>query len=164
MHGTNAQRRKGASCMDTTEEINGTYFYHGHANVTPQELFLLIFVENLADHMGVSVETAVTILTGLPLVPKRKVLGASGSRTSIASKLARRMLKDARFPGGIRVETIIGMGKVRSTNKIGAVIGRAVPYVGYAQATIIFSLVARETRNKYNLIARPKDQIAWTGF
>ncbi|MEX9254484.1 STM2901 family protein [Pseudenterobacter timonensis] len=150
--------------MDTTEELNGTYFYHGHANVTSQELFLLIFVESLADHIGVSVETAVTILTGLPLIPKRKVLGASGSRTSIASKLARRMLKDARFPGGMRVETIIGIGKVRSTNKIGTVIGRAVPYVGYAQATIIFAIVARKARNKYNLIARPKDQIAWTSF
>jgi hypothetical protein len=64
----------------------------------------------------------------------------------------------------MRVETTIGMGKVRSTNKIGSAIGRAVPYVGYTQAVIIFALVARETRNKYNLIARPKDQIAWTSF
>ncbi len=150
--------------MDTTEELNGTYFYHGHLNVTPQELFLLIFAESLADHLGVSVETAATILAGLPIIPKRKVLGATGSRTSIASKIARRILKDARFPNGLRVETIIGMGKVRSTNKIGAAIGRAVPYVGYTQAIIVFALVARETRNKYNFIARPKDRIAWTHF
>lgn len=150
--------------MDTTEELGGTYFYHGNANVTPQELFWLIFAEYLADHLGIEIETAATILTGLPIVPKRKVLGASGSRTSIASKAARRIFKDARFPGGFRMKTVIGMGKTRLTNKVGAAIGRAVPYVGYTQAVIICAIVARETRNKYNLIARPKDRIAWTYF
>lgn len=150
--------------MDTVEELGGTYFYHGNANVTPQELFLLIFVEGLANHLGVTVETAATILAGQPILPKRKVLGASGSRTSIASKVARRILKGARFPEGVRVETIIGMGRSRQTNNVGAVVGRAVPFVGYAQAVIIFALVARETRNKYNLIARPKDRISWTYF
>ena len=150
--------------MDTVEESGGTYFYHGNANVTPQELFLLIFVESLANHLGVTVETAATILAGQPLIPKRKVLGASGSRTSVASKLARRILKGVRFPGGMRVETMIGMGKTRQTNKVGAVVGRVVPFVGYAQAVIVFALVAKETRNKYNLIARPKDRIEWTYF
>lgn len=150
--------------MDTVEELGGTYFYHGNANVTPQELFWLIFAENLADHIGIEVETAATILAGLPLVPKRKVLGASGSRTSIASKVAREIFKNARFPEGMRVETTIGMGKTRLTNKIGTAVGRAVPYVGYTQAVIIFAMVSRETRNKYNLIARPKDRIAWTSF
>ena len=150
--------------MDTIEESGGTYFYHGNSNVTPQELFLLIFAEGLANHLGVTIETAATILAGQPLIPKRKVLGASGSRTSVASKLARRILKGVRFPGGMRVETIIGMGKTRQTNKVGAVVGRAVPFVGYAQAIIVFALVAKETRNKYNLIARPKDRIEWTYF
>ncbi|MBB3324092.1 MULTISPECIES: STM2901 family protein [Atlantibacter] len=150
--------------MDTVEEQGGTYFYHGNANVTPEELFWLIFAESLADHMGVSVETAATILAGMPLVPKRKVLGASGSRTSIASKAARQILKDARFPGGRRVKTTIGMGKIRYTNKIGTAVGRAVPFVGYAQAIIIFAAVGQVTRSKFNLIARPKDRIAWTYF
>ena len=150
--------------MDTIEESGGTYFYRGNSNVTPQELFLLIFAEGLANHLGVTIETAATILAGQPLIPKRKVFGASGSRTSVASKLARRILKGVRFPGGMRVETMIGMGKTRQTNKVGAVVGRVVPFVGYAQAVIVFTLVAKETRNKYNLIARPKDRIEWTYF
>ncbi len=150
--------------MDTIEESGGTYFYRGNSNVTPQELFLLIFAEGLANHLGVTIETAATILAGQPLIPKRKVLGASGSRTSVASKLARRILKGVRFPGGMRVETMIGMGKTRQTNKVGAVVGRVVPFVGYAQAVIVFALVAKETRNKYNLIARPKERIEWTYF
>lgn len=150
--------------MDTIEELGGTYFYHGHANVTPQELFWLIFSEGLANHLGISVETAATILAGIPLIPKRKVLGAKGSRTSIASKTARRIFKDARFPGGKRIETTIGLGKTRFTNKIGTVVGRAVPYIGYAQAVVVFAMVAREMRNQYNLIARPGDRIIWTTF
>lgn len=150
--------------MDTVEELGGTYFYHGNANVTPQELFLLIFAESLADHLRIEIETAAMILAGLPVVPKRKVLGASASRTSMASKVARRIFKEARFPGGVRIDTIIGMGKIRSTNKIATVIGRAVPSIGYAQAAIICVIVAGETRNKYNLIVRPKDRIAWTYF
>ncbi|EPR9730902.1 MULTISPECIES: STM2901 family protein [Enterobacter] len=150
--------------MGALGEQGGTYNYHGNENLTQHELFMLIFAECLADHTGISVETAATILAGQPIIPKRKVLGATGSRTSIASKVARRILKGVRFSSGVRVETIIGMGKVRYTNSVGAVVGRAVPYIGYAQAVIVFAIVARETRNKYNLIARPEHRIAWTYF
>jgi hypothetical protein len=149
--------------MDTTEELNGTYFYHGHTNVTKQELFWLIFLEGFANHIGWEIETAAMILAGQPILPKRVVLGSKVKRTSIASKLARRILKDARLPGGMKMETSV-LGQTRATNKLGAIVGRAVPYIGYAQAVIIFAQVARETRNKYNLIARPKDRIEWACF
>lgn len=79
--------------MDTTEELGGTYFYHGNANVTPQELFWLIFAEGLANHLGIEVETAAMILAGQPILPKRVVLGSKVKRNSIASKLARRILR-----------------------------------------------------------------------
>lgn len=62
------------------------------------------------------------------------------------------------------VETPVGFMKTRMTNKIGTAVGRYAPYVGYIQAMIVFAIVARETRNKYNLIARPKDRIEWTHF
>lgn len=149
--------------MDTTEELGGTYFYHGNANVTPQELFWLIFAEGLANHLGIEVETAAMILAGQPILPKRVVLGSKVKRTSIASKLARRIFKNARFPEGVRVKTSV-LGHTRYTNKIAAVVGRAVPFIGYAQAVIVSTIVAGETRNKYNLIARPKDRIIWTSF
>nr|WP_238532044.1 hypothetical protein [Rahnella aquatilis] len=41
---------------------------------------------------------------------------------------------------------------------------RWVPYLGYAQAVIICAFVAKDTRDKYNLIAYPQDRIAWTYF
>lgn len=149
--------------MDTTETLTGTYFYHGHDNVTAQELFWLIFLESFSNHTGIAIETAATILAGQQILPKRQVLGAKGNKTSIASKMARRIFKDARFPDNLRVTTIVS-GNVRQTNKIGAVVGRAVPYLGYAQAVIVFAIVAKETRNKYNMIAIPKDRITWTYF
>lgn len=149
--------------MDTTEELGGTYFYHGNANVSKEELFWLIFAESLADHLGVSVETAATILAGQLILKKRVVLGSKVSRTSIASKLARRIFKNAHFPYGIQFSTIV-KGRTRVTSKIGAVVGRAVPFIGYAQAIIIVSLVAKDTREKYNLISRPEHRIAWAYF
>jgi len=61
--------------MGALGEQGGTYNYHGNENLTQHELFMLISAECLADHTGISVETAATILAGQPIIPKRKVLG-----------------------------------------------------------------------------------------
>ncbi|UHM90292.1 STM2901 family protein [Rahnella victoriana] len=149
--------------MDTVEEINGTYFYHGLANVSPQELFWLIFAEAFAKHEGIAVETASMIIVGWPIIPKFKGLGKSTWDTSIASKACRAIFKDMRFINP--VETPVGLMKTRMTKSIGAAVGRYAPFVGGTiPAMIIFGVIARETRNKYNLIARPKDRIEWTYF
>ncbi|WP_122094123.1 STM2901 family protein [Rahnella sp. Larv3_ips] len=149
--------------MDTTETLGGTYFYHGNDNVTKEELFWLIFLESFSNYTGIEIETAATIIAGAPLIPKRKVLGSKGSKTSIASKMSRRIFKDAKLPNNLKIPTI-AYGQVRNTNQIGTIVGRWVPHLGYVQAAIIFELVARDTRNKYNLIAYPQDRIAWTYF
>jgi hypothetical protein len=149
--------------MDTTEERNGTYFYHGHSELSAQELFWLIFTEKFSSYTGLEVETAATIIAGWPLIPKRKRIGGSTGGTSIASKTARRILKGKRYP--TPVETPVGLyGKSRFTTSVGGAIARYVPYVGYAQATIIMMIVGRQTRVTYNTIASPKDQIQWTSF
>jgi len=148
--------------MDTTEELNGTYFYHGHENVSAQELFWLIFLEEFSKHEGLAIETAATILSGWPLIPKKKGLGKSSWGTCVASKMSRRIFKDMHFIEP--VETPVGIWKTRWTIRVGTAVGRYVPYVGYVQAMIVFSIVAKETRNKYNLIARPDDRIPWTYF
>ncbi len=54
--------------------------------------------------------------------------------------------------------------KMVPTNKIATFLGRWVPFVGYAELIITVQLVAKRTREKYNLIARPKDRIQWTSF
>jgi hypothetical protein len=155
--------------MDTTEELNGTYFYHGHTNVTPIELFNLIFVEQLADALGITTEAATLVVIGQPVIPVSGKLSAATNTpgTSVASILSRRLLKDARFPNGLKFSAPMGKPtklKMVPTPKIATFIGRWIPFIGYAQLIIMIEVVAKRTRDKYNLIARPSDRIAWTYF
>lgn len=53
MHGTNVRRLNGGSWMDTTEELNGTYFYRGNSNLTPGELVEIIFLEEFCTELGI---------------------------------------------------------------------------------------------------------------
>ncbi|KFC86956.1 MULTISPECIES: STM2901 family protein [Hafnia] len=155
--------------MDTTEETNGTYFYHGHPNVTPGELFDLIFIELLADTLGMTTEGVSMVLIGQPLIPVSGKLSAATNTpgTSVASIVSRKILKDARFPFGLRPSAPMGkLSKLKMvpTNKIATFLGRWLPFVGYAELIITVQLVAKRTRDKYNLIARPSDRIQWTSF
>jgi hypothetical protein len=155
--------------MDTTEESNGTYFYHGHANLTAGELFDLIFIEQLADSLGMTTEGVSLILVGHPFIHVSGKLDAAHNTpgTSIASIVSRRLLKDARFPFGLRPSAPMGKFsklKMVPTSKIATFLGRWVPFLGYAELIITVQLVAKRTRDKYNLIARPNDHIEWTYF
>jgi hypothetical protein len=74
--------------MDTTEELGGTYFYHGHANVTAPELFNLIFIESLSDYLGLDTSATVMIIIGQPWIPVSGKLSAATNTpgTSVISK------------------------------------------------------------------------------
>lgn len=155
--------------MDTTEELSGTYFYHGHTNVTPIELFNLIFIEQLADALGITTEAATMVVIGQPIIPVTGKLSAetNTSGTSIVSILSRRLLKDARFPNGLKFSAPMGkLSKLKmvSTPKLATFIGRWVPFIGYTQLIVAVTVTARRTRNKYNQIARPSDRILWADF
>ncbi|HAT1575059.1 TPA: hypothetical protein I8Y25_001411 [Raoultella ornithinolytica] len=155
--------------MDTTEERNRTYFYRGHPNVTAGELFDLIFIEQLADALGMTTEGVSMILIGQPYVQVSGKLSTATNTpgTSVASILSRKLLGDARFPFGLRPGAPMGkLSKLKMvpTNKIATFLGRWVPFVGYTELIITVQLVAKRTRDKYNLIARPSDRIQWTSF
>jgi len=154
--------------MDTTETLNGTYFYHGHANLSNQELFGLIFIESLANHLGLDTTATVLIITGQPYIPVPGKMVTAITGTSVASKLTRALLKQAKLPFSLKAWTPVGKTfntlAMRRTTKWAALIDRYVPFVGYAMAIILVQQVATETRSKYNLIARPEDRIEWTYF
>lgn len=38
--------------MDSVEELNGTYFYKGIANISASELFFWILLDEIAEQMG----------------------------------------------------------------------------------------------------------------
>ncbi|GLY60264.1 hypothetical protein H4F38_20765 [Pectobacterium brasiliense] len=156
--------------MDTTEELNNTYYYHGHGNLTAGELFNLIFLENFSSRTGLEITAAALILSGQPYLKVSGKLSAATATpgTSVASRVSRALLRDLRFPYGLRPLTPMGKNlatlKMVPTNKIASFVGRYIPWIGYVQLIAIMQLVARDTRRQYNLIARPEDRIEWTYF
>ena len=40
--------------MDTIEELNGTYFYRGFANISAGELLFWIFLDETSEQFGVN--------------------------------------------------------------------------------------------------------------
>lgn len=149
--------------MDTTEELNGTYFYHGQSNLSAGELFDVIFLEQFCDELGIGIESGAAILAGQPWLKTRQKPRDAQVGTSVVSKYARILLRDARVPFGIRIPTPVGV-RIQPTTKLAAVIARYVPWLGWPGLVNSIYQVSRKTQNKYNLIARPKDRIQWTYF
>lgn len=163
MHGMSGRQRNWGIGMDTTEEINGTYFYRGHSNVTPGELLEIIFLEEFCMELGIDAVSGAAILGGQPWLGTRAKPKGATLGTSVVSKYARIILRDARLPFGIKIPTPVGV-RMQSTNKLAAVIGRYTPWLGWASLALTLHRVSTRTQEKYNLIARPKDRIAWTSF
>ena len=149
--------------MDTTEELNGTYFYHGQSNLSAGELFDVIFLEQFCDELGIGIESGAAILAGQPWLKTRTKPGEAIKGTSVVSKYGRMLLRNAKTPFGIRVPTPVGV-RMRKTNSLAAVIARYVPWLGWMGLVNSIYQVSRKTQEKYNLIARPKDRIQWTSF
>lgn len=154
--------------MDTIEELNGTYFYGGFVNLTPAELFKAILLEKFARYTEIELSAASLILSGMPLIPTRTKPGGAVWGTSLASIISRSALNKIHFPEGVQVYTLIGVNPSKihfaKTNKLGTVIGRYIPYIGWAGAAATAWRIAYETRRHYNLIARPEHRIQWAAF
>ncbi|EAO3650028.1 hypothetical protein QR042_15260 [Salmonella enterica] len=149
--------------MDTTEELNGTYFYHGQSNLPAGELFDVIFLEQFCDKPGIGIESGAAILAGQPWLKTRTKPGEAIKGTSVISRYGRMLLRNARTTFGISVPTPVGI-RMRKTNNLAAVIARYVPWLGWVGLVNSIYQVSRRTQAKYNLIARPKDRIQWTSF
>ncbi|HGM6324357.1 TPA: STM2901 family protein [Serratia marcescens] len=149
--------------MDTVEELNGTYFYKGYTQLTPQQLWWLITVDALREHLGISVADAVLIALGQPWLPTRQSRGPLHQ--------ARQSPRDCRgkpLPKGIRLPTLVGETPQRlhisDVNNWGKFIGRNVPWLGYALSAWTIYAIGRDVKDRFNLIARPADRIQWTYF
>lgn len=149
--------------MDTTEEANGTYFYHGSTNLTPGELLDIIFLEEFCNEMGIDSVSGAAILAGQPWLRTRTKPDGAIKGTSVISKYARMILKDVKTPFGIRVKTPVGV-KIRTTTSLAAVIARYTPWLGWASLVTTLYRISNRTQEKYNMIARPGDRIKWTFF
>ncbi|WP_234013643.1 hypothetical protein [Cronobacter dublinensis] len=102
--------------MDTTEELNGTYFYAGRSNLTASGLLFIIFCEQFAEQLGVDDFGAiVAVVSGRRDIKTRTKPADALDGTSRASKAARRVFGTRKFPLGIKLPTLIG-GRLENGN------------------------------------------------
>lgn len=147
--------------MDTSEG----YFYAGRMGLTASELLFMICCEKIAEQLGIDdFGSIVAVLAGLNILPTRGKPAGAIPNTSIASKAARGVFKQAQFPYRIRLPSIVGTYmplklKIRMVSKIGSFVGRAVPVVGWIILAEDVMEIATKTVFTYNRIAKGSDKI-----
>ena len=150
--------------MDTTEELNGTYFYAGRTNLTAGGLLFMVFCEQFAEQLGVQDFAAiVAVISGRRDLPTRAKPADALKGTSRASRGARKVFGDSKFPLGIKLPSIVGLPpatlRMHMTRKIGTFVGRAIPVVGWIILAKDVSEIMFNTITVYNSIARGDDKL-----
>ncbi|AXF77905.1 hypothetical protein LU604_24380 [Erwinia tracheiphila] len=148
--------------MDTTEQLNGTYFYALKTNLTASELFFMIFCEKTVAQFGLGVAdfgAVAAIVSGRSNLPTRGKLADATKGTSYASVAARKVFRKAKFPFGISLPTWLGgytpwtARKVMVRN-IAPFVGRSVPLLGVIILAADITEITYRTIRDYNMIAR----------
>lgn len=150
--------------MDTTEQLNGTYFYHGVQNLTPQELLFWVLLDETEKQLGVQDIGAVAgiILGNNSIdVPGKPLTATPG--TSVASLFFRRHMSykfRKRILPTLTLKSFSMRGlKIFWVNNLGTFIGRAVPVLGWVILANDVAQISFRTVHRYNLIVRPEDKI-----
>ncbi|NDJ57090.1 hypothetical protein GWD52_08805 [Enterobacteriaceae bacterium 4M9] len=153
--------------MDTVEQLNGTYFYAGKANLTASELLFMIFCENTASQFGIGAAdfaAIVALLSGRnSLSTRAKPMGATKG-TSYASKASRAVFKKTKFPLGISLPTWVGGYTPWSARRvmvrnIAPFVGRSIPLIGVFIIAADITQITYRTIRDYNTIARENDKL-----
>ncbi|MDE8557296.1 STM2901 family protein [Pantoea vagans] len=150
--------------MDTTEQLNGTYFYHGVENLTPQELLFWVLLDETEKQLGVQdIGAVAAIILGNNSidVPGKPLTSTPG--TSVASLFFRRHMSykfRKRILPTLTLKSFSMRGlKIFWVNNLGTFIGRAVPVVGWVILANDVAQISFRTVHRYNLIVRPEDKI-----
>lgn len=153
--------------MDTTETLNGTYFYGGLSNLTPQQLWWAITIAVVSNHLAISAADAALVISGQPVLKTRVKPGKTTAGTSVASKYISNWL-NYKLPQGMRLPTLTGKNintlRLSSTNNLGRFVGRNVPWLGWVMTFTTVYNIQRDIKDTFNRIADPKDRIQWTYF
>jgi len=148
--------------MDTTEELNGTYFYGGLTNLSAGELYFWIAIDVTAEHFSGAkdVLAAAAIYSGQNSIKVSGKFKNATPGTSWASQRSRKLLKDCFLP--FPMPTIVGdpmKMKVIMTHKLGTFVGRAIPVIGWMVIAADLGQIAWETATRYNRIVDSKDSL-----
>lgn len=150
--------------MDTTEQLNGTYYFNNLSNLTPQELLFWILVDETQKQSGVQDIVAVAgLILGnnnidVPGKPNTATPGTSVAslffRKHLSCKFRRRILPTLTA----KSLTLRGL-KIFWVNNLGAFAGRAVTVVGWVILANDVAQISFRTSHRYNLIVQAEDKI-----
>jgi len=153
--------------MDTTEQLNGTYFYGGLSNLSAGELFFWIMVDVTAEHFtgAKDVIAGAAVYAGSNQITVKGKPGDATPGTSYASQYSRRLLKNIHLP--FRLPTFVHSPvpgnqlriKMLMTHKLATFTGRAIPVVGWVVLAADVAQISYEATVRYNRIASKEDRL-----
>jgi hypothetical protein len=109
---------------------------------------------------GTDIAAAAAVLLGYPFLSTRGKFGGATKGTSIASVVARQMLKQKLpFPMPMITGASLQTLKLTFTRNLGAFVGRLVPGVGWTILTYDVVEILRKSIAKYNALARKEDAL-----
>jgi hypothetical protein len=168
---------RGVRCVDTRKaetlclekwpspkegkHMQNTYSYRSLNDLSPQELFSWIAIDQTLEQLGgADIAAAAAVLSGQPFLPTRAKFGGATKGTSVASVVSRKLLRH-QLP--FALPTLTGASirslKLTFTRSLGAFVGRLVPGVGWTILTYDVVQIIRKTVEKYNLLAKKEDQL-----
>ncbi|WP_416411592.1 STM2901 family protein [Pantoea sp. App145] len=142
--------------MDTTEQLNGKYFFDGMSVDKDELLLWLILDEFTKTFTGITDIVAVaSMLASVPFVPVSGKLDArrATSGTSPLSLFSRTLIRQ-RFKKAQKTITWSKMwrGEWAYTTSVGAYIGRWVPWIGAVITMYDLSIITHNVVRRYRLI------------
>jgi len=153
--------------MDTTEQLNGTYFYGGLANLSAGELFFWIMVDVTAEHFtgAKDVIAGAAIYAGSNQIEVKGKLGGATKGTSYASTYSRKLLKEIMLP--FKLPTWIHSPKPGNpfrikqlmTQRLATFAGRTIPVVGWVVLATDVAQISYQAMVRYNRIVSKEDRI-----
>jgi len=122
--------------MDTTEQLDGTYYFNGLPNLMPQELLFWVLIDETQKQLGVLYIVAITgLILGNNNIDVPGKLNTETPSSSIASLFFRKHLS-CKFRRHIlptltaKSFSLRGL-KIFWVSNLGAFVGRPVPVVGW---------------------------------
>lgn len=146
--------------MDTTEQLNGTYFYKGMHNLTAGELFFWVFLEEAQKQLGVNDVIALALfILGQPIKSTRAKPRGATKGTSILSENLRRWINiETRMQLPTLTNGSIRRRKFSYVTNLGAFAGRWIPILGITFLLNDVATIGWKATTTYNHIARKEDK------
>ncbi|RQU80583.1 hypothetical protein DF049_06990 [Burkholderia cenocepacia] len=142
--------------------MNNTYAFGAHRDLTPMELFFLVFIDETCNELGVDdVAAVVAIVAGQNWMPTRAKPFGTTPGTSVASISSRKYLNYDLKKKILPTLTNASVKRLKFilVRNIGVFVGRAVPVVGWVIAAKDVTMISIRSVSRYNALVKPEDKV-----